>query len=190
MVAYDHIVQRRKLLHLSLVVLIAGVALIGFLILRPIFTQPGTIVWDRGERMSMPRFIPEIEVSPREIPDIAGKLAASHSRVSYAAFAFNRLNETDPDEALNIQLSMEDGKLGFDWVLLGQPNIDDLELFLDFLDAKGLRASDMTQNGVRFFRVENGDVDQLAISVVTEMYGLPVDTSLGLYHEGFDWPEE
>lgn len=180
--------QNRRGLLVAIMVTLSVVATVGTIAFKPMLSQQGTLVRYRGVELGLPQYIPEIEVSSLDIADIAAKLNASEAEVSYAAFAFNRLNETDPEVAVNIQLSMERGKLGFDWVLLGQPNIDDLGRFRAFLDTKGVVAADVTRNGVRYFRVEEGNVAELAASVVTDMYGLPADSRLGLYHEGFEWP--
>ena len=88
-----------------------------------------------------------------------------------------------------LQVSFENGKAGFDWVLLATRNIEDQEKFRAFARAHGVEPVTQTTNGVSYLRVEPANVAEFTARVVTDMYGLPPTQSFALVYEGFDWPQ-
>ena len=89
---------------------------------------------------------------------------------------------------MNLNLSFENGKVGFDWVLLAPRNLEDQEKFRAFTRQHGIELDSRSMNGVHYLRVERGDIATFITSVVTEMYGRPRDEPLTLVHDGFEWP--
>lgn len=83
---------------------------------------------------------------------------------------------------------MENGKAGFDWVLLAPRNVEDQEKFKAFARAQGHEPIAHSQNGVSYLRVECPDVAKFATDVASEMYHLPPTEPVGLVYEGFEWP--
>jgi len=86
-------------------------------------------------------------------------------------------------------MSFENGKSGFDWVLLSPRNIEDEAKFKEFARAQGLEPVAHLQNVVSYLRVECADVAKFTARLVTEMYHRPADEPLGLVYEGFSWPQ-
>ena len=115
-------------------------------------------------------------------------MSRSSADVRYAALAFGTPDRPSDRDALNIQISAENGKIGFDWVLLAPRNIEDKERFEAFARATGAEPLHRSMNGVSYLRIEHGNPARFAASVVTEMYGLPTNEPLVLFHEGFVWP--
>jgi hypothetical protein len=148
-----------------------------------------TIVWDRDKAVSVPRVLKSIEVQVGDLPAVVEAMSRGSAAVRWAALAFTTPDRATDDDALNIQISIENGKVGFDWVLLGPRNIEDQEKFRTFVRARGIEPVRRTVNGVQYLRVESADAADLAASIVTEMYHLPPSEPLGLFHEGFDWPQ-
>lgn len=147
------------------------------------------IAWDRSEEVSVPRLLTAVDVELAELPAIASAMLQSSSEVRYAALAFCPPECRSDDDGLNVQLSVENGKIGMDWVLLGPRNIRDEERFIAFAETEGFAPILKSENGVSFLRVESEEAVELAAEVVTEMYRLPANETLSLYHEGFDWPQ-
>jgi len=122
-----------------------------------------------------------------ELPALAEALSKGSAPERYAALVFATPDRPTDDDAINIQMSVEDGKLGFDWVLLAPRNINDREEFVTFARARGVHPVFRSMNGVSYLRVEHTNVPRLTRSVVTEMYNLPSNQPVGLVYEGFDW---
>lgn len=151
--------------------------------------SPDHIVWDRGTVLSNPRLLEGVEVRADDLPAIVEAMSHSSSSLRYAALAFDTPDRSTDDDTLNVQVSVENGKVGFDWLLLAPRNIEDQDEFRTFARARGAELSKRTMNGVSYLRVEDVDAAKFAASVVTDMYHLPENEPVWLYHEGFKWPQ-
>ena len=145
------------------------------------------VVKDRSNRPSPPRIITGAEVHAADIPAIVAAMARSTAPLRYAAFMFSTPDR--PADAINLQVSVENGKIGFDWILLAPRNIEDREKFMSFVRAEGFQPVAETMNRVSYLRIESADAARIAADIVTRMYGRPANEPLGLFHEGFDWPQ-
>lgn len=148
----------------------------------------GVIVLDRSEGVSVPRVLTAVSVELADIPVIAAAMSESTATVRYASLAFCPADCRSDDDSLNVQISMEARRIGLDWVLLGSRNIRDQERFKSFVQTKGFKVVEKSENGVSYLRVDSKDAAELASHIVTEMYQMPSNETLSLYHEGFDWP--
>ncbi len=147
-------------------------------------------LWWIARRHSVPETPRTIAVAPATLADIPGVIEAmSRSTASplFAAFVFNTADRPGPKDAVNLQLSVVNARVGFDWILLARRNIQDQERFRRFAQDAGYRPVMRKENGVRFLRVDGGDPGRLLLDVVTRMYGCPQDQSLEMIFEGFDW---
>lgn len=88
-------------------------------------------------------------------------------------------------DRLNLQLSIEKGRLGIDWVLLAELNVADRTKFEGFVRERGFFVREHEMNGVRYLRVEDGDLPALAQTVLTDLYQLAPGDSLDTVVEGF-----
>ena len=167
---------------------IVAIALIALLVSST--NSRSVLVWDRDTVFSTPRMVSEVDVRLDHLPNIVEELSRSTKYGSYAAIAFNTPDQPDDDDAVNLNMTTENHKVGFDWVLLGPRNIRDERKFIAFANSQGVKPVRQDTNGVTYLRVEGVDIAEFAASVVTDMYGLPWDQPLGLYHEGFRWPAE
>jgi hypothetical protein len=123
-----------------------------------------------------------------DVPSILAAVRGSTDYPAFAVFIFDAPGTPNTQDAVNLQLSLENGVIGLDWVLTSQRNIEDQQRFLDF--ARKLRHDPQPQemNGVRYIRVEDGDIARLCRGVVTDLYGLPATTQMDLVQEGIRWP--
>ena len=133
------------------------------------------------------RVAPTYHVSIDQIPRVLEELRMSSANPAFAVFMFNTPDRPDAKDALNLQFSIENGRPGFDWVLLAPRNIEDKEQYLEFAHADGFYPKAMAGNGVKYLRVENGDLSRLCTDVITRMYHRPVIEKLDLIVEGFEW---
>jgi hypothetical protein len=121
-----------------------------------------------------------------DIPDGVRHLRQRGRDRSFLVFMFVPRDRRDR-APVNLQYSVERGRLGLDWVLLSPANVDDRARVEAFARARGHAPAEQTVNGVRFLRIEDGDVTQLGVQIVRELYGLAPDAELETVVDGFEW---
>ena len=129
----------------------------------------------------------EFTVQPSQLPAVVEQLRQKGKEASWAVFMFYTPNlsaETD-DNCPNLQFSIQDGTLGFDWVLLGPRNIADEVRIAEFIASKGHTVTEMGINDVEYLRVEDGDICELGLSIIEEFYKMPRDADIGILVSGF-----
>lgn len=145
------------------------------------------MVWDRGRALSIPRLLKPATIQLDDLPTIVEAMSQGSAKVRYAGLTFTTPDRPSAEDAVNLNLSFENGAVGFDWVLLARRNIRDQDKFRGFALAQGIEPSARSLNGVSYLRVETGEVAPFTASIVTEMYQRPPDERLELVYEGFDW---
>ncbi|MCW3847279.1 hypothetical protein OF829_08500 [Sphingomonas sp. LB-2] len=169
--------------------IVLGLAVAIFVAVFVLSSRPGAaIAWDR-DKVGIPRVMTPVEVRLDDLPAIVEALSRGSSKTRFAALTFGTPDRPSNDDALNLNLTVENGKVGFDWVLLGPRNIEDQEKFKAFARARGSEPVSRSMNGVSYLRVERADLVRFTASIVTEMYHLPATEPLSLFHEGFEWPQ-
>jgi len=88
------------------------------------------------------------------------------------------------DRSLALQYSVIKGKLGLDWVLLGERNSADAEEIVAYAQARGHRIDNLSVNNVNFLRVEDGDLAALGVDILSGCYGVSLEAELGLIING------
>jgi len=133
------------------------------------------------------RMAPQIRVTVTDIPRIINLLSTSSRAPAFAVLMFNTADRPNAQDALNLQFSMENGRVGLDWVLLGPRNIEDKDALSQYIRRRGYSYSEETQNKVTYLRIEDGDLAQLGDDIITKFYALPRTGQLNLIAEGFAW---
>lgn len=133
------------------------------------------------------RMVPSIHVTVADIPRVLAKVSTAKRTPAFAAIVFTTPDRPNPTDAVNLQFSLENGRVGFDWVLLGQRNIEDKATFVGFVTRRGYSFTERTENGVTSLRIEDGDLAELCADVVTGLYARPRSEPLDLIVEGFEW---
>ena len=123
-----------------------------------------------------------------EIPLILERLQDTGTDGHFAAFMFFPPGRSSPKEAVNLQFSLEQFRLGLDWVLLAPSNLEGKQRFTQFATGRGHTVAEREVNNVTYLRVEDGDLAALGQAVISELYALPPGTPLDLISEGFAWP--
>lgn len=121
-----------------------------------------------------------------QIGAVFESLNAAPAGPAFAIISFNTPERPHANDALDLQLFRENGRPGFDWPLSTPRNLQDEELFLSFARTAGFLPRLMETNGIRHYRVDEGDLLQLCMRLITELYGRPPDTQIELIVEGFD----
>lgn len=143
-----------------------------------------------SERLSAwthPRRLRVQDVRLAELHEIVDAMSSGSARARYAGLTFNTGDRPAPRDSVNLNLSVEGGKVGFDWVMIGRRNRQDGALFRSFARTRGVDALVRSCNGVTYLRIECDDVADFTARVVTDMYRQPHDRPLKLVHEGFTW---
>jgi hypothetical protein len=107
---------------------------------------------------------------------------------SYAAFVFQPPGRPRDDDSVNIEFSVEGGRIGLDWCLIAPANIRDQEKYEQFVTSLGYQFRSCEMNQVKFLRIDEGNLPQLCEKVVCDLYHSRRDTRLDLVVEGFTWP--
>jgi hypothetical protein len=125
-------------------------------------------------------------VTSDDLPKIVELLRAAPEQ-SFADLLF-RPAQADPKEDLAfIQYSVEQGQIGFDWVLTSSRNEADCDAIRAFISRQGLSLSDREMNQVRYLRVEGLGSESLGRKILNEFYRIPRDQPLEMITQGFDW---
>lgn len=133
-----------------------------------------------------------VVISPKvktvDIPAIFEKLKATGKDANFAVFCFRAPGSTLADNVVNVQFSIESGRIGFDWVLICDQNIQDKDKFVQLAERLGHKVVACEGNGVKYLRVEDGDLPKLCAAAIHDLYSVPSDAELELVPEGFTWP--
>ena len=133
------------------------------------------------------RMVPSVRVTVADIPHVLAKVSTATRTPAFAEFIFTTPDRPNPRDAVNLQFSLENGRPGFDWILLAPRNIEDKASFVGYVTRRGYSLSERTKNGVTYLRIEDGDLAQLCADVVTRLYGRPRSEPMDLIVEGFEW---
>jgi hypothetical protein len=134
-----------------------------------------------------PRIASTYQIGIHDIPRVLAELATAKSAPAFAVFMFVKPGSSDAKHAINLQFSLEDRRVGFDWVLIGPTNVEDQSRFTEFASSAGYAPKLEVMNGVKYLRVEEGDLAALCRTVVIEMYGLSEAEQLEMIVQGFRW---
>ncbi len=131
--------------------------------------------------------VPSIQVTVADLPNVLTELARASGTPAFAELVFTTPDRPNQRDAVHLRLSLENGHLGVDWVLLARRNIEDKASFVGFVSRRGYSFSERTTNGISYLRAEDGDLIQLCTDVVTKLYARPRSEPMGLIVEGFEW---
>ena len=100
------------------------------------------------------RIAPTYSVTASEIPEVIIQLQRSAKDGYFAVLLFVSPGSTDR-EPINLQYSIEDGVVGFDWVLIGPRNVADKTKISEFSSKLGYRLAEH-ENPVGQFLAQHG----------------------------------
>jgi hypothetical protein len=177
--------RRRLLSSAAIIVAVIAAAAVALGLLSHTFDY---FAWDRG-RVGLPRSLRQTVVETEKLPALAAAIAHGSEPVRYAALMFSTPDRPSDKDAVALQMSYENGRVGFDWVLLAPRNIEDQEKFEAFARAHGVEPVARSINGVSYLRAECPDVAKFTASVAREMYHRPPNEPFALVYQGFNWPQ-
>ena len=132
------------------------------------------------------RIVPTRVITAAELPRVVAALVSAGANKSFAVFMFAPPGAS-ADDVVNLQYSIEDGRVGLDWVLIAPRNIADVERVVEFMHASGFLPTERKSHGVRYLRVEQQGIESLGVKLITDFYRVPASASLDLITDGFEW---
>jgi hypothetical protein len=126
-------------------------------------------------------------VTAYEIPKIVKELQQSANDGNFVVFIFVPPKSRD-GQSINLQYSIEDGVVGFDWVLISPCNIADQAKIKEFATTLGHRLKEYEMNNTRYLRATGDYISDLGKSIIKDVYKMDLNTKLDIVIEGFAWP--
>jgi TonB family protein len=125
-------------------------------------------------------------VKVSQVLEVVRQLQVTGAESSFVVFMFDPSGAVaNGDTAVNLQYSVEKGRLGLDWVLLSPPNIADKADLVEFASAHQHQLLPREENGVHYLRVEDDAIASFGMQILTEFYHLGLDRDLDLIVAGF-----
>ncbi|MDQ7048849.1 MAG: hypothetical protein Q9M92_04610 [Enterobacterales bacterium] len=87
---------------------------------------------------------------------------------------------------MNLQFSIQNGKIGIDWVLLSPINIKDEHVFLDEAGKQACIVERNQENDVNYLRSESKNMVALCLALL-DHYQVSPEDEMELIVESFDW---
>lgn len=123
-----------------------------------------------------------------QVPAALAYLKQQNVDPSYVIFSTG--NHQPENRAINLQYAMVEGILGLEWVRLMPKNIADWKRVTRYIRQHGHVVQERELNGVRFLRVEDGDLPELGLQLLHDLYGVQPDVELGLFVGRITWSPE
>ena len=120
----------------------------------------------------------------RDVPRAIAELRRKGGEHSFLVLMFDPPGRPGAD-AINLQLSIDNARLGLDWVLLSSANRADRPRVEALIRQHGHECREEGANDVHFLRVEDGDLSELASAILTDLYGLKPEDRIDTVAEGF-----
>ena len=134
--------------------------------------------------MSDPPPSPNVHLS--DLPRIFNLVAEAQIDGTFAVFLFGP-NGSPPHEtdALNLQFSIENGRVGLDWVLLADENVAAADRVMAFFAQQGSPLIHRMENDVVYLRTESGHLPRLGTELLRSVFGVTQGQEMHLIAEGF-----
>lgn len=131
----------------------------------------------------------EKTMTVNDILSVLSRLNATGTDGSFVVFLVPGSAILDGDDA-KLQFSIEDGVLGFDWVLLAQRNKTDKEKIIGIAQRFDLTCEEKNENGVSYVRCTGkSSYSNFAKELILNVYKVSNAQQFPVIYEGFRWPE-
>jgi hypothetical protein len=124
----------------------------------------------------------------RDVPKVLSALSSTGRDGHFAVFLFGPDGQPPAQmDALNIQFSIEGGRVGIDWVLLAPLNLESQSRFVEFFEKKARAVIRRENNQVKCLRVEGEGLAELMQDFLASEFKATSDQKMDLIAEGFVW---
>jgi hypothetical protein len=120
-----------------------------------------------------------------DMPRLVRMVREAGGEGAFAVLSFGK-NGAAPAEqdALNVQFSVENGRVGLDWVLVSPLNVAEETAVRAFFNREGRPVETRSKNGVSYLRTEEGDLAALCEILLARLFGVTAEQKLTLMAEG------
>ena len=108
-------------------------------------------------------------IAVADIGNVFRQIAAQSVETSFAVFTV-QTGEEDETGAPEIQFSVEDGKIGLDWILMSPANIAEKPKVIQYAASKGIEWQEKEMNDWIYLRTDEGDLVELCTSLIEDLY--------------------
>jgi hypothetical protein len=124
----------------------------------------------------------------RDVSGVFAALSSTGKDGNFAVFLFGADGQAPaPMDALNVQFSIEAGRVGLDWVLLAPLNLDSQSRFVAFCERKARPLLRREANQVKYLRIEGEHLADLLQEFLVAEFKVTADQNMNLIAEGFVW---
>jgi hypothetical protein len=124
----------------------------------------------------------------RDVPRVFAALSSAGGDGDFAVILFGADGQPPAEvDALNVQFSVEGGRVGIDWVLLAPLNLDSQSRFVEFFERRSRAVLRRETNEVEYLRVEGEQLAELMQEFLVSEFEVRPDQELDLIAEGFTW---
>lgn len=149
----------------------------------------GLLIWYARGRKAGPDPLAAVagaQVAASDIPAILAQLEASGNEGNFIVFMFAP-QDGAPGDGINLQYSIEQGVVGFDWVLIGPRNVADRDRIAEIATVLGFQLQEREMNQVRYLRVTGRGIADLGIAIIQDFYRIDPTAKVRMITEGFEW---
>jgi len=145
----------------------------------------GAVLGSRGLRGQV---VPTHVIHLSDVPRVLRLTSSVGKDGTFSVFLVRSVPRGSDGVFPSVQFSVEDGRVGFDWVLTSRRNVTDQSRFEALAKSLGYSPRLREMNNVKYVRVENGDLAALCREVLVQLFGVDEKSQLGLIVEGVKWP--
>ena len=113
-----------------------------------------------------PRGVVSYKITSDKVGEVYNEISEQAVETSFSVFVIPRLNQ----EPVEVQFSIENGEAGLDWILESEPNKEQRPKIERYISEKGFDYQEKEMNNWHYLRVENGDLVQLCVGIVKDVY--------------------
>ena len=127
-------------------------------------------------------------VSLPDVPRVVRMLREAGREGAFVVLLFGKDGAPPAaSEALNVQFSVEKGRVGLDWILASPLNVAEETRVLEFFGREGRPVETRSKNGISYLRIEDGDLAALCEVLLARLFGVSAEQKLTLIAEGVSW---
>jgi len=123
------------------------------------------------------------------IPLLVDSLQNTGSEGAFILFSFYEKIEAN-GYAPGLQYSIENGKLGIDYLLNSEFNKYEINKFNSIISKLGCKSEEKEMNGVEYIRIEDGSLVEIGQEILRRLYQVKGNEKMDVDIEGFDYKKE
>ena len=108
-------------------------------------------------------------ISICDIGEVYRQISNQCVETSFAVFVISP-PQSDAEEPVEVQFSVEDGITGLDWILMSESNKREKQRVIQYALSKGTEWKECEMNNWIYLRIGRGDLVELCTSLIKDLY--------------------